>query len=113
MCNASSVVLAEIEGEFLTDLMYSKSLSLPPKLVTDMASLSGLKGVLGDAILPYAGRALFEFLLLLPKAAGVALLGVAVPVSTWAVWVVSERSRKAGHSDPLARKLDDNAGVSG
>ena len=46
-------------------------------------------------------------------AAGVAGSGVAVSVSAGAAWAVSACAGKAGHSAPLVRTLDDNAGASG
>ena len=45
-------MLADLVGEFLVDSTYSESLLLPPKLVVNVASLSGLSGGLGDAFRP-------------------------------------------------------------
>ena len=113
MCPARSGVFAYIEGEFSADLEYLESPKLSPKLAADMASLSGLVGGLGDAILTSVYCALFESLLPLPTAAGVAVLGAVVSVSAWDAWVVSAQVGKAGHSTPLVRTLGENNGVSG
>ena len=43
-------MLTELEGEFSVDLTYYELLLLPPKLDTNVTSLSGLAGGLGDAI---------------------------------------------------------------
>ena len=53
-----------------------------------MKSLSRLAGGLGDAFLPFVDRARFGFILMLPMATGVAVLGAAVLVSDWAAWEV-------------------------
>ena len=50
---------------------------------------------------------------MLPAAAGVKVSGVAVSVRAWAVWTMSVRASKAGHSAPLMRKLGDKDGASG
>ena len=43
-------MLAELKGEFLGGLIYSKSLSIPQKLAANLISLSGSVGGLEDII---------------------------------------------------------------
>ena len=64
-------------------------------------------------VLPFVGRARFEFILPLPTAAGVAGSGAAVSVSAGAEWAVSARTGKAGHLSHLRRTLGEKSGASG
>ena len=57
MCPSRSGVLAELVGDFLADLKKSELPSLPPKLASNMTSLSGLEDRLEDTISPSVGRA--------------------------------------------------------
>ena len=106
-------MLAEIKYEFSANLTYTELPLLPPKMTTDMKSLSGSAGGLGAVILPSVGHVQFEFLLLLLTASGVAVFGVAISVITWTAWAVLARASNAGQSDLLVRTLDENAGASG
>ena len=49
ICPASSGAMAELVGEFLFGLTYSYLPSLPPKLASNVTSLSGSTGSLDDA----------------------------------------------------------------
>ena len=113
MCYVKYGVLANIKGEFLVDLTYSELPSLPPKLAAGIPSLSGSAGGLGDMIGLSVDHTQLGFLLPLPIASGVAVLGTTVSVRTWTVWAVLARCGKADHSAPLARKLVENAIASG
>ena len=71
-----------------------------------------MAGGLGEAVLPSVGCARFEFLFPIPTAAGAAGSGAEVSVSAGGVWAVSACAGSSGHSSPLGRTLDDNAGAS-
>ena len=81
-------MLAELEGEFSVESIYSESLSLTRKLSADVTSLSGLVGGVGDVIWSLFGHAWSESLLPLLIATGVEVAGVEVSVRTWAAWTV-------------------------
>ena len=76
------------------DSKFSESSSLYPELASDVTSLSGSASILGVMVGPSIGRAQFEFLLLLPMASGVAVLGVEVSVSALAARAVPAQSGK-------------------
>ena len=113
MCTERSGVLAKPEGGFLVNSAYLESPFLYPKLVADVIILSGLESGLLDAILPSVGHSQFEFILPLRTAAGVAVLGGAVLVSVWDVWVVLVRAGKADQSSLPVRTLGEKSGASG
>ena len=109
----SSGILADPNGDFSFESIYSESPSLPPKLAANMPSQSGLAGGLGDAFLPSVGHARLNLNLSIPTSAGVAVLGAAVLVRSWSAWAVSTLADKVGHFSPYTRKLDENSGASG
>ena len=108
-CPIRSGVMAKIAGKFPVNSIYSEFPSLPPKLASGVTSLSGFTGNMCGMAWPSVGNARFEFILTLPTASGVAVLGAAVSVSAWATWVVSVLSGKAGHSSLSVRTLGDNS----
>ena len=100
MWPSSSVVLAELVGEFLGDSTYSESPSLSPELAANMTASSVLVANMCVAAGPSLGSARFEFLLLIMVAAGVAVSESAFWVSVWDVWEAPALAGKAGHPDP-------------
>ena len=94
-------MLAENKGEFLVKSTHSEKPSLPHKLADDVISLSGSAGGLGDAFCLSVGHARFEFILPLPTAADVSVLGDEVLVSVLAAWEISLQSDKTRHSSTL------------
>ena len=73
---------------------------------------SGSEGDLGVASGPSFVSDLFEFILPLPVAAGVAVLEAAVSVSMWAAWADFALSGKSGYTIPSVRTVVENAGAS-
>ena len=97
--------MSELVGEFPVKSTYSELKSLPPELDSDVISQSGLTGILGVAAGPSVGRAQFEFLLLIPIAASVAVSEAVVLVSAWAA---PEIAGKAGHPVPSVMTVGEN-----
>ena len=113
MWNSSYDLLAELLGGFWGNSIYSESLSLSPELTVNMTSLSGFAGILGVVVGPSIGCDMFEFILPLPLAAGVSVLGSEVLVSVWVAKAAPERSGKAGHNAPSVMTLVVNSGSYG
>ena len=67
--------MVDLEVGFPVDSAYYDFPSLPPKLGSNMTSMSGLAGNLGVATVPYVDIEWYEFIFLLPMAAGVAVSG--------------------------------------
>ena len=78
-----------------------------------MKSISGSEVSMGVKVGPSFGRVKFELFLLLLKAVGVALLGLAVSVSAWAAWAAPDPVGGAVHPAPSVGMGDNNYGSSG
>ena len=97
----------------LVDKFFGDSTSLYPELAADMTLLSGSTGIMGVTAGTSIGFTRFEFILPLLMAAGVALSGVLVLVSVWAVWAVPAQFSKVDHPAQLVRTVCVNSGTSG
>ena len=105
--------MAYLVGKFLVESTYSESPLIPSKLASNMTSISGLAGNLGDTALTSVGCARFEFILPALTASGVDVSRVSVLVSAWNGWEPLALAGKVCHSYPSVRMLGENSGASG